>query len=250
MAKDDEEKKIKKLIEESEESERTLRKMMGAQVEEPAAREKPARAIRERSYERQPRPWKPSSRIPKPEKPKRMSSEGGHKKLKVIIAIVVIIGIIALVPMFVLPRGMVAPAGNNIVKLEPYPATVGAGEQLRVDIVAEDVDDVVGVQASITYDPALFSYDRVEEGTFLKEDDNVPTLMLDVIDATQPGRVSDIMLVRLGNPGTSGSGTIASVYLTAISPGNADFGMDIILVGDSTVSLIPVTSFNTTVTVT
>ena len=72
---------------------------------------------------------------------------------------------------------------------------------------------------TITYDPAVLRVQNVREGTFMRQG-TATASFTPKIDAAA-GRV-DITVARIGDQvGASGAGLIASLFMTAIGPGNS-----------------------------
>jgi|GEM_PF-6627163 len=132
--------------------------------------------------------------------------------------------------------------------LQAAPTGAVVGEKIKVDIMGKSLADVIGVQAALQYNPNVLTYDRAEEGTFMKQG-GVGTMFLDVINTTIPGIISDIVVVKLGVPGNNGDGVIASVYFTAKSPGTSSIAFGKVLVGDSNAEIISVNKAETSVVV-
>jgi uncharacterized membrane protein YvbJ len=147
-----------------------------------------------------------------------MKTSNHSKELNIALVILIIILFIALMQ-----------RSNQELLLKPSSNKINKGDNLRVDILANGVKDLAGVQLSINYNPNILRYDKTVEGTFLSK--GAQTLFLNTIDASQHGFIKDIVVVRL-NGETSGSGVIASVYFTAINKGSSDLMIVKMLLAD------------------
>lgn len=116
--------------------------------------------------------------------------------------------------------------------LEPSEQVAVPGNVLRLDINAENANDLAGVQISLNYDPNILRYIRVAEGNFLNRG-NAQTIFLNTADASQPGVIKDIAIVRIGG-GANGNGLIASIYFDVINTGSSRINFTQILISDST----------------
>ena len=110
------------------------------------------------------------------------------------------------------------------------PTSVRVGEDVRIDIVVENVDRAQGVQADITFTPDILQYQRVEEGDFLNRGGTEATAFMDEINTEVPGEITGLEIIKAGT-GVSGNGTIASMYFKAIGQGNAELGIPRATVG-------------------
>lgn len=135
----------------------------------------------------------------------------------------------------------------NSIALQPSSPSVLLGNEVRVDIVANNISSLAGIQASISYNPAVLRYERAQEGTFLKQG-NVQTLFLDTIDTTTSGIIKNIAVVRIGS-GASGSGIIASIYFRTISGGISDLKLTQVLLATSNGTTISAITLNASVNI-
>lgn len=125
----------------------------------------------------------------------------------------------------------------NTIYLQPSAKFFNTGDKLKLDVLVSDIQDLMGIQFDINYDPNILAYTDSEEGTFLNQN-NAQTIFLDTIDSTSPGLIKNIALVRVGN-GVGGSGLLASIFFDVINSGNSDISLSEVLAGDS--NGIPIT---------
>ncbi len=139
-------------------------------------------------------------------------SKAGNKLQFVAIAIV-IVGVIGLF--------LMQGSGDNV-----------SGQTVKVDLKANNVDDVAGAQITLKYDDQLLDYQRVEEGSFLKQD-GAETFFRVNENPDTPGVIEDIIVVRVSDSGVSGSGTIATAYFSKTGSGEASPEITAAIVSDS-----------------
>src|SRR3990167_8379613 len=155
----------------------------------------------------------------------------------------------ALLALFTIPLAFAqAPRTvTNSIALQPSSPSVLLDSEVRVDIVANNISGLAGIQASVSYNPAVLRYERAQEGTFLKQG-GAQTLFLDTIDTTTSGIIKNIATVRIGS-GASGSGTIASIYLRATNKGMSDLRLSQVLLATSNGTTIRTIALNASVNV-
>lgn len=150
-------------------------------------------------------------------------AKGLVKKILLIAAIAVIIAIA--LTMLLEPSSTISEPSSsltgNVIAIAPQMPRVAVGDDVKIDIVSRDVQDVFGVQISVMYDSDVLTFVKVEEGSFLNQNGNEETMLLDVLDSRTDGLVKDFVLVRLGDVGTSGSGVIGTLTFKAKSAGSA-----------------------------
>jgi hypothetical protein len=102
--------------------------------------------------------------------------------------------------------------GGPMLVVEPRTDLVSVGEKVMVDIYAKDLTDVMGVQFDIEFDSTRLSSEGTDYGDFL---DSCP------VEPELDGAViRNFACVALGGP-KSGTGVLATLEFTAISPGSA-----------------------------
>ena len=115
------------------------------------------------------------------------------------------------------PAGTATPA-QIIVTPTEREFRVGGGPYL-VPVSINNASRVSTMSLTITYDPAVLRVQNVQEGTFMRQG-SATASFTPKIDAVA-GRV-DITVARIGDQvGASGAGLIASLFMTAIAPGNS-----------------------------
>jgi type II secretory pathway component GspD/PulD (secretin) len=115
------------------------------------------------------------------------------------------------------PAGTATPAQIIITPTERE-FRVGGGPYL-VPVSINNASRVSTMSLTLTYDPAVLRVQNVQEGTFMRQGAATASFT-PRIDAVA-GRV-DITVARMGDQvGASGAGLIASLFMTAIGPGNS-----------------------------
>jgi type II secretory pathway component GspD/PulD (secretin) len=115
------------------------------------------------------------------------------------------------------PAGTATPAQIIITPTERE-FRVGGGPYL-VPVSINNASRVSTMSLTLTYDPAVLRVQNVQEGTFMRQG-SATASFTPRIDAVA-GRV-DITVARMGDQvGASGAGLIASLFMTAIGPGNS-----------------------------
>ena len=148
--------------------------------------------------------------------------------------LIIIISLITLFSFYELEPGFTNSntiSGLATFSLKPETAVGVQGVPLRLDILANGAVDLVGVQISITYNPAVLSFVSVVEGNFLNNNGS-STIFLNTLNASQSGLIKDIAIVRIGG-GANGNGLIAAVHFNAIATGNSNLSFSNILLSDS-----------------
>lgn len=114
--------------------------------------------------------------------------------------------------------------------IKPSSNQIKKGDKIKIDIEIESVSDLAGIQLDLVYNPKLFSYSGIAEGTFLNKVSQ--TFFLKTIDTSLLGTIKNIAIARLSG-GKSGSGLLASLYFNAIDSGTAEFSFGKVLLGNS-----------------
>ena len=97
---------------------------------------------------------------------------------------------------------------------------VKVGDRFTVQLKAENISDLAGWQADITFDPAVLKVNNVSEGSFLKQGGGRSHFLKGTIDNTN-GRITDIGSARISEGGVSGEGTLLTVSFTAKADGES-----------------------------
>lgn len=94
------------------------------------------------------------------------------------------------------------------------------GETFTLSINATDVNDITAYGFDILYDATMLQYVDVEEGSFLHENQTVPTSFHYGLENNTPGKIV-IGNTRLDVPqtGVSGSGTLCTLTFEAVQAG-------------------------------
>jgi hypothetical protein len=177
---------------------------------------------------------------------------------KIVIALLVaalaVTALVLLQPALLPDGPAVSPTGSAVlvsdtIALVPRADTVPVGGDVLVDVVANDIDNVFGVQLSFSYDPAALEFQGIDEGAFLSRSGADQTMVFDVMTLPQPGLVKDFVVVKIGGDATSGSGVIGTLRFRSLTSGPTAIGIPDALLGDRGGNPIPVSVEGTTVTV-
>ncbi len=103
---------------------------------------------------------------------------------------------------------------NGVLRLDPTPATFylnGTQTELKVDLMADDVTDLLTYEFILTFNPAILEFVNITPGTWLAP---VFTLHSEV----SPGRIF-FAYARLGPPGVNESGKLATLTFHVVGHG-------------------------------
>ena len=114
-----------------------------------------------------------------------------------------------------------AVKGQSLM-FRPRRIVVAAGDTFSVDVIAEEVEDRMGVRVRGTYDPQVLRLQKVVKGTFLKTNGGEIVFPNSGVDDTLTGVLAIDMAVAAGTPaGVDGSGTLAILSFIAWEEGEA-----------------------------
>ena len=134
------------------------------------------------------------------------------------------------------------PSMNFVFQTDTPAEEVAVGDTLTLHLNVENVTDLGGWQADITFDPAVLKAVSVTEGDFLKQDDSETYFLEGTIKNTL-GKITGIRALRLGRKTVEGQGTLVSVTFTAIANGTSQLTLDNFLAatryGEKTRSIPP-----------
>ena len=171
-----------------------------------------------------------------------MSKTNSNKML-----IISVILVLILILVFKLPE-YIPLLGKATLLLQIPSPRIDAGSQLKLDILADGVADLAGVQMSIVYNPSVLKYVSTAEGNFLNQNGAAQTFFLNTINTLRPDVVDNIAIVKVGN-GVSGNGIIATVYFNATAAGYSDLTFNGVLLSDSNGNPISAGIINTNVSI-
>src|SRR5512139_4148217 len=113
------------------------------------------------------------------------------------------------------PAGQQLPAPPTPVTLSwQGPAQVKQGEKLSLTLNAQSQQPVGSLVMQVNFDPTVFKAVDVLEGSFLKQDNQQPTLNKTI---NQDNGQIQLNLSRTGSVGASGTGSLATVVFEAIA---------------------------------
>ena len=97
---------------------------------------------------------------------------------------------------------------------------VEIGDTFTVHLKTENVNDLVGWQSDITFNPTVLKANSVSEGNFLKQGDGRTFFQKGTID-NATGKITGLKTVQLSKGKMSRQGTLLSVKFTAIADGES-----------------------------
>ena len=120
------------------------------------------------------------------------------------------------------------PSLNFVFQTDTTPIAVG--DSFTVNLNVENVTDVGGWQADLTFDPKVLKADRVTEGDFLKQEEGETFFQKGTIK-NQLGKITGIKAARLTQTPVRGHGSLLSVTFTALRNGESKLTLQNFQVG-------------------
>ena len=122
---------------------------------------------------------------------------------------------VAAAAMLALPR---TAAAAPIISIDPSAKTVATGDSFDLAVTIADVANLSAYQVSVAFNPVILNATSVSDGTFLDTSVDGFTFYFSSIDNTAgvlnfAGSLFNTLL------GVSGSGLLATLHFTAMSPG-------------------------------
>ena len=99
------------------------------------------------------------------------------------------------------------------------------GDTITLNLNAENITDLAGWQADITFDPNVLEAVEVTEGDFLKSEGGGTFFQGGTIDNIA-GRITDLYSARIAESGVNGTGTLLSVTFIAKAGGETEVSLD------------------------
>ena len=99
------------------------------------------------------------------------------------------------------------------------------GDTITLNLNTENISDLAGWQADITFDPNVLEAIKVTEGDFLKPEGEDTFFQGGTIDNTE-GKITDMYSARISESGVSGTGTLLSVTFMAKAGGETDVTLE------------------------
>ena len=115
---------------------------------------------------------------------------------------------------------------------------VEIGDTFTVHLKTENVDDLVGWQSDITFNPTVLKANSVSEGDFLKQGDGRTFFQKGTID-NATGKITGLKTVQLSKGEMNRQGTLLSVKFTAIADGKSQLTLDNFQAGSRRGETIP-----------
>ncbi len=122
------------------------------------------------------------------------------------------------------------PSMNFIFEIDTPAEEIAVGDTLTLHLNVENVDDLGGWQADLTFDPKVLKAVRVAEGDFLKQKD-AETFFAEGSIKNPLGKIIGIKSLQLDGPAVTGLGRLLSVTFTAIGTGTSEITLDNFIAG-------------------
>ena len=122
------------------------------------------------------------------------------------------------------------------------------GDTFTLNLNAENITDLAGWQADITFDPTILEATEATEGDFLKRQGGDAFFQDGTIDNTI-GKITDLFSARISESGVSGTGTLLSVTFKAKAGGETQVTLENFEFSSISGEVIPSISPNITITV-
>ena len=132
--------------------------------------------------------------------------------------------------------------------LSTQAAQVGGGDTFTLHLSTDNMTDLAGWQADITFDPNVLRVDRVNEGNFLKQKGGRTHFGKGTIN-NQKGKINSLSSTRISEGGADGEGTLLSVTFTAKATGETRVALRRFHAGSSAGEVIPSPSPDIIITV-
>ena len=120
------------------------------------------------------------------------------------------------------------PSLNFVFQRDTTPIAVG--DSFTVNLNVENVTDVGGWQADLTFDPKVLTARSVTEGDFLKQDEGETFFQKGTIK-NQVGKITGIKAARLTQKPVRGHGTLLSITFRALRNGESKLTLQNFQVG-------------------
>ena len=127
---------------------------------------------------------------------------------------------------------------NERFSLSTQAAQIGVGDTFTLHLSTDNITDLAGWQADITFDPNVLKADRVNEGNFLKQKGGRTHFRKGTIN-NQKGRINSLSSTRISEGGAEGEGTLLSVTFTTKTVGETRVALRRFQAGSSAGEVIP-----------
>ena len=123
-----------------------------------------------------------------------------------------------------------------------------AEDMITLNLNAENITDLAGWQADITFDPNVLEVVEVSEGDFLKSEGGGTFFQAGTIDNTK-GKITSLYSARIAESGVSGTGTLLSVTFKAKAAGETQVTLENFEFSSISGAIIPTVPLDITITV-
>ena len=137
---------------------------------------------------------------------------------------------------------------NNRLLLSTDTTSVLVGDMFTLSINAEKVTNLAGWQFDLTFDPDVLEAVEMNEGGFLKRDDQTTFFQRGTID-NAIGKIAGLSSALISKNGVTGTGTLLSVVFSAKGDGKSPLTLENVQLGSNTGEVIPAGVQSLTITV-
>jgi len=131
-------------------------------------------------------------------------------------------------------------AADTNVAVVPAESTVAPGDTFTVNVDITPAEAIASAQFNLTFDPAVVSVTKVEEGNLFKQGGNNSFFMVIKID-NEAGKATAAGCIITPGGEVPGPGTFATVTLVAQNPGTSPLTLSNVIVGNKESQAVPVT---------
>lgn len=133
------------------------------------------------------------------------------------------------------------------MSIVPTSGSVSSGDVVILEVKAENINDLLGFQFDVGYNPDILAFEYVNEGTFLNDNGEARTICID--EKISSGLVRNIICAVLGDQSVSGDGLLAIIGFKAIASGKSDITLSNVKLAGSDEQEIKAAVSNTEITI-
>ncbi len=126
--------------------------------------------------------------------------------------------------------------------------TIAVDDTFTLNLNANNINNLAGWSADITFDPKVLEAEKVDEGEFLKSDGGTTFFVAGAINNTT-GKIIGLNTARIGGIGSSGTGTLMTITFHAKANGTTNIAFTNFQAGTNAGDAIPSDPLNLTITI-
>ena len=135
---------------------------------------------------------------------------------------------------------------GKVILVNPSAVSIANGNDVTLEVKVANVENLVGFQFDVTYDPRVLEFVGAYEGTLLNSDGQSTFCMNGTAES---GYVKNILCIRFGSTGIAGNGVLEQLAFKGIAIGESDVILSNVKIVDSSTNEIPVANSKGTVVV-